>query len=85
MKSKLELMLEKRIAKLEEEIEMDPSIADEQLRGELEDDLNAFIKQCTAKFNEKIGNFNSDKALKKTKSFKIIKALKDAWLTSAKR
>lgn len=82
-----QLILEKRIKKLEEEIDAleDLNTRDEQLHEELIDDLNAFIRQCNAKFNANIGNVNNDKSLKKTKSFKLIKAIKEDWVNSARK
>lgn len=80
-------LLEARILKLEQEIsEMeDISTKDNALHEELIDDLNAFIRQCNAKFNAAIGNVNNDKTLKKTKSFKLIKAIKEDWVNSARK
>lgn len=82
-----QLLLEKRVKKLEEEIEAieDLSTQDDSLHNELIDDLNMFIRQCNAKFNQAIGNVNNDKSLKKTKSFKLIKALKEDWVNSARK
>lgn len=80
-------LLEARLLKLEQEIgEMeDISAKDDALHEELIDDLNAFIRQCNAKFNAAIGNVSNDKALKKTKSFKLIKAIKEDWVNSARK
>ena len=80
-------VLEKRVKKLEEEMDAveDLYTKDDRLSEELIDDLNAFIKQCNSKFNSQIGNANSDKLLKKTKSFKLIKAIKNDWVNFARK
>ena len=80
-------MLEQRIAMLEKVVKEAEDIyaLDDALHDELIDDLNAFIRQCNSKFSSNIGSVNSDKSLKKTKSFKLIKALKDAWVNSARK
>ena len=80
-------VLEKRVKKLEEAVEEteDISLIDDKLHNELIDELNAFIRSCNDKFISTVGNFNVDRSLKKTKSFKLIKAIKNAWIDSAKR
>lgn len=87
MKSSRATLLEARLLKLEQDINAmeDLSTKDDALHEELIDDLNAFIKQCNAKFSSAIGNVNNDKSLKKTKSFKLIKAIKDDWVNSARK
>lgn len=87
MKENTRVILEKRVRKLEEALNAieDLSLKDRALHDELVDDLNAFIKQCNSKFSSVIGNVDSDKSLKKTKSFKLIKALKEDWVESAKK
>ena len=81
------VLLEKRVKKLEDEMAAaeELSAKDDRLHDELIDDLNAFIRQCNAKFTSEIGNINTDKMLKKTKSFKLIKALKEDWVNSARK
>lgn len=44
-----------------------------------------FIRSCNDKFISTIGNSNVNRSLKKTKSFKLIKEIKNAWIDSAKR
>lgn len=80
-------ILEKRVKKLEEAVDEteDISLIDDKLHNELIDELNAFIRSCNDKFISTVGNFNIDRSLKKTKSFKLIKAIKNAWIDSAKR
>lgn len=87
MENSKRLLLEKRVKKLEEEIEAMPDIGalDYDLHNELIDDLNAFIRQCNAKFTQTIGNINNDKSLKKTRSYKLIKALREDWVNSARK
>lgn len=87
MENNKRLLLEKRVKKLEEEIEAMPDIGalDYDLHNELIDDLNAFIRQCNAKFTQTIGNVNNDKSLKKTRSYKLIKALREDWVNSARK
>jgi hypothetical protein len=87
MKSNKVAMLEARLLKLEQDINAmeDLGTKDDALHEELIDDLNVFIKQCNAKFSSAIGNANNDKSLKKTKSFKLIKAIKDDWVNSARK
>lgn len=81
------VLLEKRVKKLEEEIEAMPDLGtlDYDLHNELIDDLNTFIRQCNAKFTQAIGNVNNDKSLKKTRSYKLIKALREDWVNSARK
>lgn len=85
MNNKLKITLEKRIAMLEQELANDPSIKDDQLHNEFIDLLNTFIRELGSKFNTEIGNTNNDKMLKKTKSFKLIKALKEVWVNAARK
>lgn len=85
-KDRLELMLEKRVAMLEAELsDVESSANDEVLHNEMIDELNQMIRSFTTKLNSQIGNPNSDKAVKKTKSFKLIKKLKEAWVDSARK
>lgn len=87
MKLNRTTLLEARLLKLEQDLNAmeDLSDKDNALHEELIDDLNAFIKQCNAKFSSAIGNATNDKSLKKTKSFKLIKALKEDWVNSARK
>lgn len=87
MKSNRATLLEARLLKLEQDMNAmeDLTIKDDALHEELIDDLNAFIKQRNAKFSSAIGNASNDKSLKKTKSFKLIKAIKDDWVNSARK
>ena len=81
------VLLERRLKRIEEALGSleDLSEKDNKLHNELVDDLTEFIRKCTSKFNDVIGNADTDKSLKKTKSFKLIKSLKEDWVNSAKK
>ena len=81
------ILFEKRFKRIEEALENLENISekDNKLHNELVDDLINFIRQCTVKFNDGLGNADADKTLKKTKSFKLIKSLKEDWVNSAKK
>lgn len=85
MSNRMNVLLEKRVAKLEEEVNNDPLVIDTELNNELVDTISAMIREFESKFKQQLGDANADKLLRKTKSFKTIKALKEVWIKAASR